>query len=81
MCLHMFQMVQQYIIIQIHLMLQGNVYINATYDMLITNLDCHKWTRGIYSSIYADAAWCFTGENSGQNVIKKWFLGKKSGYY
>ena len=35
-------------------------------------------TRGIYSSICADAARRFTGEKCGQNVMKKWSLGKKA---
>ena len=35
-------------------------------------------TRGIYSSICADAHQRFAGEKCGQNVMKKWSLGKKA---
>ena len=38
----------------------------------------HVGDRGIYSSICADAARRFAGEKCGQNVMKKWSLGKKA---
>ena len=38
----------------------------------------HVGDRGIYSSICADAARRFAGEKCGQNMIKKWSLGKRA---
>ena len=39
---------------------------------------CSLKVRGIYSSICADAHRHFAGEKCGQNVMKKWSLGKKA---